>query len=261
MLSLLQAKQTLNGMDNWRGDCFDCGGKNTLSISNIMGEIKWFCFKAHCKTKGRGNVRRTTDEINNMIIVEIEAIRGKSRELIKTPFEVPIYFTNMNSTLRCSLFFEFLYNMGVESKVDCAFDPKQNRAVFFIKRGIHRVDAIGRSLDKSLPKWYRYGKSGQSFMLNGGDTCVIVEDIPSAIVANAAGYSSMALLGTNLTTLDIQDLIEYNNIIVALDPDAHSKGIAMAAKLDAYSSAKAVLIPNDLKYYNPDKIREILEYE
>jgi ABC-type uncharacterized transport system permease subunit len=95
-------------------------------------------------------------------------------------------------------------------------------------------------------------------MINDGDTCVIVEDIPSAIVASAAGYASMALLGTHLTTLDIQDLMGYTNIIVALDPDAHSKGIAMAARLSAYSNARAVLIPDDLKYSKPEDIKEIL---
>jgi hypothetical protein len=251
MLSLSQAKQNLNGMDNWRGDCLDCGGKNTLSISNVMGEIKWFCFKAHCKTKGRGNIRRTMDEI-------VESMRGKDRDLIRIPFETPAYFTDMNSTLRSTRFFNFLTAIGMKDKVECRYDPKQNRAVFLIRRGLHVVDAIGRSLNKALPKWFRYGHSGQSFMLNDGDTCVIVEDIPSAITVGAAGYASMALLGTNLTTLDIKDLMGYNNIIVALDPDAHSKGVAMASRLDAYSNAKAVLISDDLKYFNPDEIEEIL---
>ena len=252
MLSLSQAKQTLDGMDNWRGDCLDCGGKNTLSISNVMGEIKWFCFKAHCKTKGRGNVRRTIDEI-------VESMRGKDHELNRIPFETPPYFTDMNSTLRSTRFFNFLTAIGMKDKVECRYDPKQNRAVFLIRRGLHVVDAIGRSLNRAPPKWFKYGHSGQSFMLSGGDTCVVVEDIPSAITVGAAGYASMALLGTNLTTLDIKDLMEYNNIIVALDPDAHSKGVAMASRLDAYSNAKAMLISNDLKYFNPDEIGEILE--
>jgi hypothetical protein len=251
MLSLSQAKQTLNGMDNWRGDCLDCGGKNTLSISNVMGEIKWFCFKAHCKTKGRGNVRRTIDEI-------VESMRGMDHELNRIPFETPAYFTDMNSTLRSTRFFNFLTAIRMKDRVECRYDPKQNRAVFLIRRGLHVVDAIGRSLNKALPKWFRYGHSGQSFMLNDGDTCVVVEDIPSAITVGAAGYASMALLGTNLSTLDIKDLMRYNNIIVALDPDAHSKGVAMASRLDAYSNAKAVLISDDLKYFNPDEIEEIL---
>ena len=252
MLSLSQAKQTLNGMDNWRGDCLDCGGKNTLSISNVMGEIKWFCFKAHCKTKGRGDVRRTINEI-------VDSIRRKDRELIRIPFETPPYFTDMNSTPRSIRFFNFLTAIEMKDRVECRYDPKQDRAVFLIRRGLHVMDAIGRSLNRAPPKWFRYGRSGQSFMLSGGDTCVVVEDIPSAITVGAAGYASMALLGTNLTTLDIKDLMGYNNIIVALDPDAHSKGVAMAVRLNAYSNAKAVLIPDDLKYYNPDKVREILE--
>jgi hypothetical protein len=216
MLSLSQAKQTLNGMDNWRGDCLDCGGKNTLSISNVMGEIKWFCFKAHCETKGRGDVRRTINEI-------VDAIRRKNRELIRIPFETPPHFTDMNSTPRSIRFFNFLTAIGMKDRVECRYDPKQDRAVFLIRRGLHVVDAIGRSLNRAPP-----------------------------------GYASMALLGTNLTTLDIKDLMEYNNIIVALDPDAHSKGVAMASRLDAYSNAKAMLISNDLKYFNPDEIGEIL---
>ena len=252
MLSLSQAKQTLDGMDNWRGDCLDCGGKNTLSISNVMGEIKWFCFKAHCKTKGRGNVRRTIDEI-------VESMRGIDHELNRIPFETPPYFTDMNSTLRSARFFNFLTAIEMKDKVECRYDPKQNRAVFLIRRGLHVVDAIGRSLNKALPKWFRYGHSGQSFMLNDGDTCVVVEDIPSAIIVGAAGYASIALLGTHLTTLDIRDLMSYDNIIVALDPDAHSKGIAMAARLDAYSNAKAILIPDDLKHFNTEEVRDILE--
>jgi len=68
----------------------------------------------------------------------------------------------------------------------------------------------------------------------------------------------MALLGTNLTDLDILDLMGYN-IIVALDPDAHSKGIAMADRLNAYTDARAILIPDDLKYFKPERVREILE--
>jgi len=32
----------------------------------------------------------------------------------------------------------------------------------------------------------------------------------------------------------------------------------MASRLDAYSTAKAVLISDDLKYFNPDEIEDIL---
>jgi hypothetical protein len=117
----------------------------------------------------------------------------------------------MNSTPRSIRFFNFLTAIGMKDRVECRYDPKQDRAVFLIRRGLHVVDAIGRSLNRAPPKWFRYGRSGQSFMLSGRDTCVVVEDIPSAITVGAAGYASMALLGTNLTTLDIKDLMEYNN--------------------------------------------------
>ena len=114
-----------------------------------------------------------------------------------------------------------------------------------------------------MPKWWKYGKSGRSFIVKVGGSdhggeCVIVEDIPSACIVGAAGYSSMALLGTNLTDLDILDLMGYN-IIVALDPDAHSKGIAMARRLSAYTDARSILIPDDLKYFKPERVREMLD--
>ena len=251
MLTLIQAKQLLEGMDDWRGDCPDCGGKNTLSVSNIRGEIKWFCFKAHCKTKGRGDVRRTIDEI-------LTSLRGGNHELIRPDFETPAHFTNINNNIRAQRFFRFLITIGMEKVVRTRYDPKMNRGVFIVTRNSKPVGAIGKALDKSLPKWYRYGTGGYSFIIGEGDTCVVVEDIPSACVAAAAGYSAMALLGTHLSTLDIQDLMGYNNIIVALDPDAHSKGIAMAARLSAYSNAKAILIPDDLKHFNPEEVRDIL---
>ena len=177
-------------------------------------------------------------------------------------FELPRHFTAVASNPTATRQLKYLTAIGMEQLVRTQYDPKLNRLVYVITRRGHPIDAIGKSLDRaSIPKWYRYGSSGRSFMIGEhAQPCVIVEDIPSACVVGAAGYTSMALLGTNLTDLDVLDLMGYN-IIVALDPDAHSKGIAMADRLSAYTDARAVLIPDDLKYFTPDEVRRILNHK
>jgi hypothetical protein len=242
-------------MSSWRGNCPDCGGRNTLSISNEFGELKWFCFKAHCVTKGRYSVRRSVDEILTSMV-------GLSPTRNSTAFELPIHFTAIESNVTAARAAMYLKKINMDQFVYTKYDPKLNRLVYIITRGRGNViDAIGSSLDRTPPKWYKYGKSGRSFIVTRKtNVCVIVEDIPSACVVGAAGYTSMALLGTNLTDLDVLDLMGYN-VIVALDPDAHSKGIAMADRLSAYTDARAVLIPDDLKYFTPDEVRRILNHK
>jgi len=250
MLNKSDAKQLLNGMPTWRGNCPDCGGKNTLSIANELGELKWFCFKAHCTTKGRYTVKRSVDDI-------LKSIVGLPPNKLTT-FELPSHLTTVESNMAATRAATYLSKINMEQVIRTKYDPKLHRLVYLITRRGVVIDAIGKSLDGTPPKWWKYGKSGRSFIVTRKtNVCVIVEDIPSACIVGAAGYSSMALLGTNLTDLDILDLMGYN-IIVALDPDAHSKGIAMADRLNAYTDARAVPIPDDLKYFTPDEVRSIL---
>ena len=242
-------------MSTWRGNCPDCGGRNTLSISDELGELKWFCFKAHCTTKGRHTIRRSVDDI-------LKSIVGLPPTKLTT-FELPPHFTAVESNSSATRATMYLRKINMEQFVRTKYDPKLHRLVYLITRGGGIIDAIGKSLGGTMPKWWKYGKSGRSFIVKVGGSdrggkCVIVEDIPSACVVGAAGYSSMALLGTNLTDLDILDLMGYN-ITVALDPDAHSKGIAMARRLSAYTDARSILIPDDLKYFKPERVREMLD--
>ena len=239
------AKQILNGANSWRGDCITCGGKNSLSVSNNSGNIKWFCFKASCNSKGVESVKRTLNEVMNTV--------RKDKIDYTVEYSNPLSFTTVKTN---KLAEEFVKD--IPSNVPIRYDPKQNRVVFIVERDGIAIDAVGRLLDGYGPKWYRYGTSGRSFLLRGNNTCVVVEDVLSACIVNQAGYSSMALLGTQLKELDLHELIEYNKLLIALDPDAYSKGIAMATRLNAYVDAKPVRIPNDLKYFTPNEIKGIL---
>lgn len=251
MLSMNEAKALLNGAESYRGDCPDCGGSNSLSVNSVAGDIAWICFKASCRSRGRGSLRRTLDQI--------VAVFDRQTEF-KKEFIVPPYFTSPRNSIDAMQYFSFLSNLGVDGKVEIRYDPKRDRAVYLIARDGEVVDAVGRVLRGGSPKWWRYGGSSFPFMLGSHkthDTCVIVEDVASACVVGSL-HASMALLGTSLSDIALLDLIHFKKVIVALDPDAYSKGVEMSHRISAYTHSKAVLIPDDLKYFNPHEVKEIL---
>ena len=66
-------------------------------------------------------------------------------------------------------------------------------------------------------------------------------------------------MGTSLPTEYIDILQDkFDNIIVALDRDATSKAFDIAKELGYRSKSKVVILEDDLKYFEPQKIREML---
>lgn len=251
MLSSTQAKRLLNGNETHRGDCPECGGKNTLSISQVGGELLWSCYKVSCSVKGRVTSVRSTEDI-------LRALGIRRTEDNYSAFEVPEYFTSIHAHNGAVEHFSPLFKRGVLP--DVRYDPKQDRAVYLINRGGKAVDAIGRKLSKYGPKWFRYGHSGMSFMVRqeGVARCVVVEDIPSACIIGGS-YNAMALLGTSLSDEDVLDLKGFDEVVFCLDPDAWHKGMEMADRVSAYTKAYSRQIPNDLKYYTVSQAKEIVD--
>jgi hypothetical protein len=254
VLTSKEAKELLNGNDSYRGGCPSCGGSSSLSVSRKLGEVAWFCFKASCKEKGKESLIRTVSEVLQSLLKPVK---------YETQFEVPDYFTAIEQKEHVFKYFQNMHTLQAytQGRIKLRYDPKQDRAVFLIDRKGVTVDAIGRSLSGGHPKWYRYGSSDRGCWLpNKGqlNTVVVTEDIPSACVASYS-YSSLALLGTELSASDMVDLMKVDKVIIALDPDAYSKGVAMAARLLPFVYARAILIPDDLKYYRPEDVKEILD--
>jgi DNA primase (bacterial type) len=108
------------------------------------------------------------------------------------------------------------------------------------------VDGAGRTLINARPKWYRYGNYRGGFSIGTSKTVFVVEDIPSAISISdwVTGY---ALLGTNLRDEHIQDLAEYDNIVVALDKDATDKALTMMRALHRVRPTGILMLDHDLK--------------
>jgi hypothetical protein len=75
----------------------------------------------------------------------------------------------------------------------------------------------------SNPKWLiEWVKSNRYYNPIGtGDTCIIVEDIVSAIRLAECGYSSLPCLSSSLRDILLPSLENYGKIIVWLDNDNH----------------------------------------
>ena len=254
LLSVKTVRSILGDNDSYRGDCPDCGGKNSFSVNKNMGEVAWICFKASCKVRGRETIHRSVDEIVTSLL--------KPQKNNSYEFEVPDYFTSIYSQDKIVNYFQRVNAIPLfeSGAIKLRYDPKQDRAVFMVEREGKVIDAIGRSINKNDIKWYRYGRSGKSFLYNkmGCGTIVETEDIPSAITVSY-NYSSMGLMGTDLTHEDMNDIIKFQRCIIALDPDAYSKSIKMAQRLSPWINTRAMLIPDDLKYFNPDEAKVIID--
>ena len=252
MLSSKEIKELLDGHLSYRGDCPVCGGRSSFSINMTdTGEVAWICFKASCKERGRADVPRSVEQITKHLL-------GNKQD-IYNDFEIPPYFISIYSNQYSYEYFKRMNAIPLhrDREIKLMYDPKQDRSVFLIERGGVVVDAIGRAISKNPMKWYRYGNSIKSFLYRKNNTLVITEDIPSAVTM-AYNYSAMGLMGTDLSDNDMQDAIQFKNCIVALDPDAYSKGIMIAKRLSPYVNVEAVRIPDDLKYFKPSEAKELI---
>lgn len=245
---------SLQSGDNIRIDCPFCGGKNTLSITRILNNYVWNCYRSSCSTKGRKDTELTLSDLRNINKVQNREYVFKLPESFISPIWHNEALDYMNR-MHCLRAFE-------AGAVQIFYDPPRDRVVFITTDMAGTVvDANGRSLNKyAKPKWYRYGKANLPFVCNRGrDTLVLVEDAPSAC-AVFPDYTGMALQGTNVPLAAFKEIKEYKHVLVCLDPDAYKKSIEIRQKLAfIHNNVSAVFIPNDLKYFNQEEIKRILD--
>ena len=118
--------------------------------------------------------------------------------------------------------------------------------MYLVKHDNKIVDATGRSLNGSKPKWRRYGNSRYPFLSGNGFCGIIVEDCPSACSVShlACGIS---LMGTTLLDEHIEVIKKYKKVYIALDKDATSKAILILKKLRNYVPTQLIVLNKDLK--------------
>jgi hypothetical protein len=225
-----------------RMNCPSCNGYNTFTVTNNMGSLVWNCYKASCKVSGGTRVRMTMDDIR-------KGFDGAEAFASQETFSMPEYIVPANFDV--AEWAMELYGLDVD-EVGIRYDVKEHRAVFPIVHDNKVVDATGRALGKRLPKWKRYGKSGLPYSHGCGNVAVVVEDCVSAAVVGNDVWRGVAVLGTSLQESHKKYLAQFSTAVIALDPDALPKTLAIAKELRGHVNDVRVLrLTDDLKYRNP----------
>lgn len=235
-----------------RMTCFACGGAHSLGVSRQGSEMTWHCFRNSCGIKGRTNSSRSVAELKHAF---------SSTPMSIAKFELPGYLTSVAGNSRCE---DYLRKNNVmkayeSGLVRLSYDPKEDRILFLVrdKAGVV-VDAIGRSLKGSLPKWKVYGTAKLPFICGTNKTAFLVEDCASASAISHIA-TGIALLGTSLKASYIDTIKQYNKVVIALDQDASRKALAIQAQLRYFVPCQVALLQEDLKMYDPKTIIEMYE--
>lgn len=225
-----------------RMTCPVCKGYNTFTVTNNMGSLVWNCYKASCTVSGGTRVRMTVEDIRR-------GFGGAEAFASQETFTMPEYIVPANFDV--AEWAMELYGLDV-NEVGIMYDVKEHRAVFPIVHDNKVVDATGRALGKRLPKWKRYGKSGLPYAYGCGNVAVVVEDCVSAAVVGNDVWRGVAVLGTSLQESHKKYLAQFSTAVIALDPDALPKTLAIAKELRGHVNDVRVLrLTDDLKYRNP----------
>ncbi len=227
-----------------RMNCPNCGGHKTFTVTNSMGRLLWNCYKASCNVSGSKPVHLSVEDIKRTL---------RKEEKQAEHFLMPEYVVPYNGQPEITRFMERFDLMG-----GLHHDVKDNRAVFPIVHDGVTVDAIGRSLRNSLPKWKRYGNSGLPFTSGCGTVAVVVEDCVSAVIVGSDVYVGVAVLGTSLSDIHKRYLSQFSAAIVALDPDALPKATEMCKDLrSVVETVRVIRLSDDLKYKRPNDIEKL----
>jgi len=241
---------------DYRGDCPFCGGKNTYTATIGSGSLKWNCYKMDCHVSGIYDTDMTAAEIMNLMSKTVKQTRQQEADTMEIPVYVVIPTPQHDKHTR------FMKRWGIVGGT--YYDVKDERVVFPIYHNGRMIDAIGRAVGKKkFPKWYRYSGKANYYATGTGRTLLIVEDVVSAIVAyqEFPDITSMAILGTQLTTNHLEKIREYSKVVIALDPDAAKKTIQYRREIEQWTGipTKALSLFDDIKYRVEEDMEKLKE--
>jgi|TARA_R110001599_G_scaffold38855_1_gene118883 hypothetical protein len=234
--------------ETYRGDCPVCHRKNTFNVTSTLGRLLYNCYHADCTVGG-------TTKTGHLI-------QASSRTKNQTPQKVDLSVYNKQwvGLDRSQRVVDYLksvqaYHAYKNRFANIRYDVKEDRCVFLVYKDKTLVDAVGRSLTNSKPKWKRYASSRVPFVTaNDSSYLVIVEDCASACALTISGVRGMALMGTNLLTEYLKYCKGYKLVTVALDKDASKKAMKMVHELSIHVRTKLKLIDKDIKTWTTEKI-------
>ena len=253
----------LKESDRYRGDCPECRGKNTFTATNILGDIKYNCFKLGCTVGGIHGTDMTAAEIHRRLEEQQLQRAYTNIKKEKDTMEIPEYVVTPKASH--TKYQRYIKRWGIAIG-DTMYDVKDERVVFPIKQDGRIIDAVGRAVGKKQhPKWYRYTGEADYYTIGEAKTLLIVEDVVSAIVAfqEIPYVTAMAILGTSLSPKHMEKIGEYDKVIIALDPDAIGKTVEYPREIELWTGNKTVAMNliDDIKYReyeDMDKLKELV---
>ena len=246
--------------ERYRGDCPECRGKNTFTATNMLGDIKYNCFKLGCTVGGIYGTDMTAAEIRRRLEDQQTQRAYTNIKKEKETMEIPPYVVSPKANH--TKYQRFIRRWGIAIG-DTMYDVKDERVVFPIKYKGRIIDAIGRAVGINHPKWYRYTGEADYYTVGNGNTLLIVEDVLSAIIATQElpYITAMAILGTSLSPKHMEKIQEYNKVIIALDPDAIGKTVEYRREIELWTGNKttAMNLLDDIKYRMEEDIDKLKE--
>ena len=239
----------LSNGETKRMNCPNCKGYKTFTATNNMGSLVWNCYKVSCRVSGGTRV--------HLSVEDIKAGFAGAEEFAMGTFELPTYIIPHRDNVYMNRWCD-RWGLDIDA-LGLLYDVKESRVVFPVMHEGKMVDATGRSLSGyRLPKWKRYGKSGLPYTYGCGKVAVVVEDCVSAAVVGYGNFVGVALLGTSLQESHKRYLSQFSTAVVALDPDALPKTLAMAKELRGHVNDVRVLrLKDDIKYRDPTDMENL----
>ena len=241
----------------YRCDCPVCHGRNTFTVTNDKGNVLYNCYKNSCKIAGAHHKNMDAFTIKTLLTHGNASQSYSEQDLCA--YEAPPYLVPY-AEAEYPIDPTFLDRYDIDP-TDVMYDVRQDRVVFPVRTEKNvLVDAVGRSMTGRQPKWLRYASSPVPYVEGGNNSvAVLVEDAISAYVIGTMFMEdccAVALLGTQLTNFHKEYIqSNFNNVIVALDPDARDKSIKIAKEL----GGRALNLRDDLKYRRADDLDNLQE--
>lgn len=244
----------LKSGEHSRIDCPFCGGKKTLSLSSVDGSLLWNCYKASCDAKGRKSIGRNADQIKNHLTRPQDFYRKRQVRSRQIPsfLSDPSHHGKVVDYLKANGSYE-AYEHGL---IKIRYAPADDRVLFYLN---DESGAVGKSLRGDKPKWLLYGEIDSLFTVGTGNTVVVVEDAASACgISRVPDLVGCALLGTNMSINQKDQLRKYDRVIIALDKDASQKSIQMQKRLTGLTKAELRFLNDDPKHLTAQQISRIM---
>ena len=247
----LQFVQSLNITEGEKKTvaCPACGKRNKFTVDKYDGVLVWNCYSASCSVKGSYRGSRDMDALKNYIG---GSPTQRHRRVNRMP-EVTTSVENHPPALEYLKAVNSLeaYELGY---IKIRYAPSDNRVLFYTP---DNFVAVGRALDKRIPKWWSFGDTSKGVEVGTGSHAVLVEDVPSACsVSRLYGYTGYALLGTNVTVPIKNALNKYNNVSIVLDKDASSRSLLISRQCSNISYVR--FTDKDLKLLSVLDLKKVL---